>query len=301
MEGPSPKDHRFGIVAVMGRPNVGKSTLVNAIVGQELCIVTAKAQTTRNRITAIHNLPDAQMVLQDTPGIHEAITPLNRAMVSAAVKTLEDADMALLVVEPSEVIPEDDHRVLDLLRSSAGASILAINKIDLVEPTALLQVIDAYSGAHEFEEIVPISALNGSGVDELCEVLAGALPPGPPLYPKEDVSDLPVRFFVAEIVREQVTKLTGREIPYKTTVVVEAFKERKGFVLIQADIHTERESQKKILIGKGGGMIKRIGIDARKKIEEFLGMRVRLELFVKVSPRWTKDPAKLEEFGYTRR
>ncbi|MEJ2716005.1 MAG: GTPase Era [Deltaproteobacteria bacterium] len=290
--------HRCGFVAVAGRPNVGKSTLVNRVVGHELCIVTPKSQTTRNRIAAIHTLPDAQMILLDTPGIHEAGTPLNRAMVAAAVKTLADADVGLFITVPSEKIHEDDRRVMELLEASGIPSVLAINKIDTVEPASLLPVIDAYSRAHHFEEIIPVSALHGVGVDELVRILVRLLPPGPPLYPEDDASDLPVRFFVAEIIREQVTKLTGQEIPYKTAVVVEAFKERQRPLLIQADIHIERGSQKKILIGKGGEMIKRIGIAARKKIEEFLERPVRLELFVKVTPKWTRDPDKLKEFGY---
>jgi GTP-binding protein Era len=290
--------HRCGFVAVAGRPNVGKSTLVNRVVGHELCIVTPKSQTTRNRIAAIHTLPDAQMILLDTPGIHEAGTPLNRAMVEAAVKTLADADVGLFMTVPSEEIPGDDRRIMELLKTSGIPSVLAINKIDTVEPASLLPVIDAYSQAHDFEEIIPVSALHGVGVEELIRILVRLLPPGPPHYPEDDVSDLPVRFFVAEIIREQVTKLTGQEIPYKTAVVVETFKERQGSVLIQADIHIERGSQKKIVIGKGGDMIKRIGIAARKKIEEFLERPVRLELFVKVTPKWTRDPGKLKEFGY---
>lgn len=290
--------HRCGFVALAGRPNVGKSTLVNRIVGHELCIVTPKSQSTRNRITAIHSLPDAQLILLDTPGIHEARTPLNRAMVAAAVKTLSDADMGLFLTVPSEKIHDDDRRIIELLKTSGIPSVLAINKIDTIEPAALLPIIESYSRAHQFEEIIPVSALHGNGVDELVRILVRLLPPGPPLYPEDDVSDLPVRFFVAEIIREQVTKLTGQEIPYKTAVVVETFKERQGPVLIQADIHIERASQKKIVIGKGGEMIKRIGIGARKKIEEFLERPVRLELFVKVTPKWTRDPGKLKEFGY---
>jgi len=302
-ESPKPvepsQDHRCGFVAVSGRPNVGKSTLVNRIVGHELCIVTPKAQTTRNRITAIHNLSNAQMILVDTPGIHEAVTPLNRAMVSAAIQALENSDVVLLITTPSERVPEDDRRIMELIRASGVKSVLAINKIDEVDHSQLLPVMDAYGKAHDFSEIIPISALYGTGVPELVDALVRLLPPGPALYPEDDVSDLPVRFFVAEIVREQITRLTGQEVPYKTTVVVEAFKERQGTTLIQADIHTERQSQKKIIVGAGGEMIKRIGIAARKKIEEFLETPVRLELFVKVTPHWTRDPARLTEFGYS--
>jgi GTPase len=292
----TPTEYRSGFIAVAGRPNVGKSTLVNRIVGRELCIVTPKAQTTRHRITAIHTLPQAQMVLQDTPGIHETETALNRAMVAAAIKTLQDADIVLFVVTPSDRIHPDDMRVRDLIQAAGIPCILAINKIDTVERRLLLPVIERYSHVHSFQEIIPVCALDGSGVDDLVEHLLKLLPTGPPLFPEDDVSDLPVKFFVAEIIREQVTKLTGQEIPYKTAVIVEHFKEEQGRVLIHADIHTEKQSQKKILVGKRGEMIKRIGVAAREKIEEFLGTHVRLELFVKVTENWTRNPRRIEEF-----
>jgi GTPase len=294
----NPAVHKSGFVAVAGRPNVGKSTLVNRIMRTELSIVTAKAQTTRNRITAIHTLSDAQMVLQDTPGIHQAKTPLNRSLVAAAVRTLEESDVILCMALPSAKIHDDDNRLIELIQSSGKPAVLAINKIDTIERQYLLPVIEAYSKMHNFEEIFLVCALTGEGVDELESALVRLLPLGPPLFPEDEVSDLPTRFFVAEMIREQVTKMTGEEIPYKTTVVVESFKERNGHVLIHADIHAERDSQKKILIGKQGQMIKKIGIAAREKIEEFLELKVRLELFVKVTPNWTRDERKLREFGY---
>ena len=296
MTSQSPTEYRCGFVALAGRPNVGKSTLVNRIVGRDLCIVTPKAQTTRHRITAIHTLPQVQMVLQDTPGIHETQTALNRAMVASATKTLQDADVALFVVSPRERIHADDMHIRDLIQEAGKPCVLAINKIDTIERNLLLPIIDRYAHAHAFQEIIPVCALDGSGVDELVESLVKLLPFGPPLFPEDDVSDLPVKFFVAEIVREQVTRLTGQEIPYKTAVVVESFKEEQGRVLIHADIHVEKQSQKKILIGKSGDMIKRIGVAAREKTEEFLGTHVRLELFVKVTENWTRNPRHIEEF-----
>jgi GTPase len=289
-------NHRTGFVAVAGRPNVGKSTLVNRIVRQEVSIVTPKPQTTRHRITAIHTLPNAQLILQDTPGIHDAETPLNRSLVAAAVKTVEDADVILLVVEPHLDIHREDMRIVSLIRAARKPAILAINKIDTVDPRSLLPVMEIYSKAHEFEEIFPISAANGSGVDELMDALIRLLPTGPPLFPGDDISDLPSRFFAEEIIREQITKKTGEEIPYKTAVVVESFQEQENRILIRADIHAEKDSQKAILIGKGGQMIKQIGTAARKKLEEFFGTRVRLELFVKVTPNWTRDPKQLTRF-----
>jgi GTPase len=289
-------NHRSGFVAVAGRPNVGKSTLVNRILGRELCIVTPKPQTTRHTITAIYSSPDAQMALQDTPGIHAAKTPLNRALVAAAVKTIEETDAILFMVEPLQDVHPDDLRIVDIIKQSKARCVLAINKIDIVERSFLLPVMDAYSKINSFEQIIPISATLGLGVDELVKALIELLPPGPPLFAEDEISDLPVKFFVEEFIREQITKKTGEEIPYKTTVVVESFKEERGRVLIRADIHVEKQSQKGILIGKGGQMLKLIGTAARKKIEEFLEARVRLELFVKVTPHWTRNPRQLSEF-----
>ncbi len=289
-------DHRSGFVAVTGRPNVGKSTLVNRIIGRELCVVTPKPQTTRHSVTAIYSSPDAQMALQDTPGIHEAETPLNRALVAAAVKTIEETDAILLMAEPLQVVHPDDLRIVEIIKQSRARCVLAINKIDTVERSSLLPVMDAYSKIHTFEQIMPVSATLGLGVDELVQALIAMIPVGPPLFPEDEISDLPVKFFVEELIREQITKKTGEEIPYKTAVVVETFKEEDSRVLIRADIHVERPGQKGILIGKSGRMLKQIGTAARKKIQEFLGTRVRLELFVKVTPHWTRNPRQLSEF-----
>lgn len=290
--------HRSGFVAIVGRPNVGKSTLVNRIMGTELSIVTPKAQTTRHRISAIYTEPDAQMILQDTPGLHEPRDALNRALVATAMKTVDDADVVLMMTLPHVKIHEQDRRILETVKASKSPSVLAINKIDTVRPEALLPVIDEFSRLHSFEHIVPISALSGSGIDDLVKALVALLPHGPPLFPEDDVSDLPVRFFVSEVIREQIINLTGQEVPYKATVMVESFKRQPRHILIQADIHVERDSQKKILVGKRGSMIKKIGIAARGKIEEFLESPVRLELFVKVTPHWTRDEGRLKEFGY---
>ncbi|MDQ7782228.1 MAG: GTPase Era [Desulfomonilaceae bacterium] len=291
-------EHRSGFVAVVGRPNVGKSTLVNRIMGTELSIVTSKAQTTRHRISAIYTVPEAQMILLDTPGLHEAAGGLNRSLVATAMRSLEDADGVLIMVVPGEEIHEQDLRIVDLVKASKSPSVLAINKIDTIRHELLLPMMDAYAGLHTYEAIVPISALSGSGVDDLVRAILKMLPEGPPLFPEDDVSDLPVRFFVAEIIREQIITMTGQEIPYKTTVVVENFKRRSRNILIQADIHVEKESQKKIVVGKRGAMVKRIGTAARTKIEEFLESPVRLELFVKVTPNWTRNERLLREFGY---
>lgn len=295
-------EHRFGFVAVAGRPNVGKSTLVNRIMGTELAIVTPKAQTTRNRISAMYTTPQVQMVLQDTPGLHEAKGALlNRSLVATAVKTMQDADLVLLLVEPLRKIPDQDLVAIEIIKAAKIPSVLAINKIDMVHPQDLLPLIETYAKIHSFDHIIPISATEGTGVDELKNVLVEMLPEGPPQFPEDDVSDLPVRFFVSEMIREQILRLTGEEIPYKTAVVVEEFKEEPRRVLIRADIHVEKDSQKKIVIGRGGAMIKKIGIAAREKIEHFIQQPVRLELFVKVTPHWTRSAAHLREFGYESR
>ena len=299
MEPEPRRDHCFGFVAVTGRSNVGKSTLVNRIIGRKLSIVTSKEQTTRHRITALHNLPQAQIALIDTPGIHAPKNVLNRTIVAAALKTLQDVDVVLFVTVPGVVIHEDDLRIIDLIRASKQKSVLVINKIDTSEKSILLPMIKVYSMAHQFEEIFPVSAIDGSGIEDLVQALVRLLPSGPALFPEDDISDLPVRFFAAEIIREQIMKMTGQEVPYKTTVVVESFTDKGEIVIIHADIHTERESQKKILVGKKGSMIKQIGISARSKLEEFLERRVRLDLFVKVTPRWTQDSRKLKELGYS--
>jgi len=238
------------------------------------------------------------MVLLDTPGLHEPASALNRSLVATAMRTLEDADVILIMVVPGEKIHDQDLRLVELVKSAKSPTVLAINKIDTIRIELLLPVIEAYSKLHSFEEIVPVSALTGSGIEDLVRILIGMLPEGPPLFPEDDVSDLPVRFFVAEIIREQIITLTGQEIPYKTTVVVETFKRQKRNILIQADIHVERESQKKIVVGKRGSMVKSIGVAARTKIEDFLESPVRLELFVKVTPNWTRNERLLKEFGY---
>jgi GTP-binding protein Era len=219
--------------------------------------------------------------------------------MATAVKTIENSDVNVLMVMPEDTIHQQDLHGVDIIKSCAAPAILAINKIDTVPRQDLLPVIDRYSKIHPFAQIIPISALEGTGVDELVGALAELLPEGPALFPEDDLSDLPVRFFVAEIIREQIIRMTGEEIPYKTAVVVETFQEECHRVLIRADIHSEKESQKKILIGKGGSMIKKIGTAAREKIELFIARPVRLELFVKVTPRWSQSIPHLRDFGYS--
>jgi GTP-binding protein Era len=282
---------------VVGRPNVGKSTLVNTLVGQKVAIVSDKPQTTRNRILAVVNKPEGQIVLFDTPGIHKPMHRMNQRMVDAAVKSLGQVELAVWVVDVTEPYGPGDRYVREVLRKSGRPVILAINKIDRVPKPKILSVIEQYRNMLDFAEVVPISARDGDNVDRLASLLLAHLPPGERLYPEDFLTDLPERFFVAEMVREQILRLTREEIPYSTGVVVESFKEEEGLVRIEASVLVERQSQKGILIGAGGSMLKSVGTAARRQIEEFLGTRVFLGLFVKVRERWREDAAILDEMG----
>ena len=286
-----------GFVSVVGRPNVGKSTLVNALVGQKVAIVSDKPQTTRNRILAVMNRPDAQIVLFDTPGIHKPMHRMNQRMVDTAVRSLGQVELAVWVVDVTEPYGPGDRYVREVLRKSGRPVILAINKIDRVPKPGILAVIEQYRQMLDFAEVVPISARDGDNVDRLASLLVAHLPEGPRLYPEDFLTDLPERFFVAEMVREQILRLTREEIPYTTGVVIETFKEEEGLVRIEASILAERESQKGILIGKGGSMLKSVGTAARRQIEDFLGTKVFLGLFVKVRERWREDERVLDEMG----
>lgn len=288
---------RSGFVTVFGRPNVGKSTLVNRLVGQKVAIVSNKPQTTRNRILAVLNRPEGQVVLFDTPGVHKPSHTMNQRMVDAAVHTLGQVELALWLVDVGEAYGPGDRHVRDVLKRSKVPVILGINKIDRVAKPRILPVIDAYRTVMEFADIVPVSALTGENVDRLVERLLAHLPEGERLYPEDFLTDQPERFFVAEIVREAILRLTRDEIPYSTGVVVDSFQEEGALVRIHASILVERESQKGILIGRGGSMLKSIGTAARHQIEQFLSAKVFLGLFVKVREGWRENVALLDEMG----
>lgn len=288
---------KAGFVTVVGRPNVGKSTLVNRLVGQKVAIVSNKPQTTRNRILAVVARPGAQLVLFDTPGIHKPMHEMNRRMVETAQRSVGQGDIVLWLVEAGEPPGAGDRFVRDVLVKTDRPVILAINKIDRVPRPQVLPAIEAYKDLLDFAEIVPVSALKGDNVDRLEEVLLKALPEGPALYPDDYLTDQPERFFVAEIVRERILHRTRQEIPYVSGVVVESFKEEEGLVKIHAVIFVERDSQKGILIGKGGSMLKNIGTEARHQIEDFLGTKVYLNLFVKVRSNWRESEQILSEMG----
>ncbi len=297
MSSAAPADFRAGFVTVVGRPNVGKSTLVNRLVGQKVAIVSDKPQTTRNRILAVVNRPGAQLVLFDTPGIHKPMHEMNRRMVSAAVHSVGQGDVVLWVNEVDEPPGPGDAFINRLLAKTGLPVVLALNKIDTIAKPQILPALETWSHFGRFDEIVPISALKGENVDRLETVLVAKLPEGPALYPEDFVSDLAERFFVSEMVRERILHHTREEIPYATGVVIELFKEEEKLVRIQAAILVERENQKGILIGRGGSMLKRIGTEARQQIEEFLGTKVFLGLFVKVRERWRENEGILREMG----
>ncbi len=288
---------RAGFVTVVGRPNVGKSTLVNRLVGQKVAIVSDKPQTTRNRILAVVNRPGAQLVLFDTPGIHKPMHAMNRRMVETAEKSIGQGDVVLWMVDVGEGYGPGDRYVRELLKKSRLPVILGINKIDTVAKPAILPVIDAWRGQLDFAEVVPLSAKTGDNVDRLETLLVERLPEGPALYPDDFLTDQPERFFVAEMVRERILHHTREEIPYSCGVVIESFKEEEGLMRIHAVIFVERDGQKGILIGKGGAMLKTIGTEARQQIEAFLGAKVFLGLFVKVRESWRENEAILSEMG----
>ncbi len=294
---------KSGFIAIIGRPNVGKSTLLNALVGERIAITTHKPQTTRNRIMGIRNLgePEAgQLIFLDTPGIHRASTPLNRAMVDAATGTFGSVDLLLLLVEAGSAPHPDDRFIIESLRESPLPVFLVINKIDLVDKRLLLPLIDIFRDLHTFREIIPLSALKGDGVDGLIGAIRGILPEGPRYFPEEMMTDRSERFIAAEIIREKITLRTHQEIPYATAVVVDSFKEdeAKSLIRIAATIHVAKDSQKGIIIGKKGAMLKEIGTRARLEMEKFFATKVFLELFVRVAKDWTNDPRMLQEFGY---
>jgi GTP-binding protein Era len=293
-------DFKSGFVSLIGRPNAGKSTLLNLLLGEKIAIISPKPQTTRNRILGIKNLPTGQIVFLDTPGIHYSQTRLNQAMVKVALATLQEVDVVCFLIEADRPDNEENDLVLEDLKRVSKPVILVINKIDLVSKSRLLPIMERYSQLRAFEQIIPISALLGDGVDVLVAELFKILPQGPKFFPEDMITDLSERFLVAEFIREKVIQLTREEIPYSTAVEVEEFIEReeKNLIVIKATIQVERESQKGILIGEKGRMLKEIGRLAREEIEAFLGVRVFLELWVKVEKNWREDPQALRRLGY---
>jgi GTPase len=286
-----------GLIALVGRPNAGKSTLLNRLVGTKLAIVSDKPQTTRNRIVGVRNYPGGQAVFVDTPGIHKPLHRMNVRMVDAAVDAMRDVDVVALVVDASERVGAGDRFTLGLVKRVEAPVVLVLNKIDRVRKPDLLPMMDAWRREHEFADIVPISALTGENVERLEEVFLARLPEGEPLYPDDYLTDQPERFFVAEAVREQVLQHTHAELPYSSAVVVDKFEEpdERGVMRLYCTILVERPSQKPIVIGRHGEMIKRIGTAARQELERFFQARVFLDLHVKVESEWREDERRLDE------
>jgi len=291
---------KCGFISILGRPNVGKSTLFNRILGEKIAIVTEKPQTTRNRILGIKHVEGGQMIFFDTPGLHKGRSALNQRMVQTAIASGREADVLLFVMEATSPLMEEDRQMVESLKGNQGAPFLIINKIDCVRKQTLLPIIDQYQKLHPFQTILPISAITGEGIELLLEEIMEVLPESPPYYPEDMITDQTERFLISEVIREKVIEQTFQEIPYATAVTIESFKERpeRNLVVIQATIHVERISQKKILIGKGGQKLKQIGEMARKAMEAFLERKVFLELWVNVEKNWTQDPPALNRLGY---
>jgi GTP-binding protein Era len=293
---------RAGSVSIIGRPNAGKSTLLNAMVGAKVAIVSDKPQTTRNRILAVKNYPEGQVAFVDTPGIHRPLHRLNVRMVDAALETLREVDVVVLVFDASSKPGKGDEYVTNLLREIRTPVVLALNKIDLVAKPKLLPLIEQSRRWHDFAAIVPVSATTGDGVDRLERVLLEHLPPGEAMYPEDYLTDQPERSLAAETVREKVLAHTHAELPFSTAVVVDQFDEsdRDRVIRLFCTIYVEHESQKPIVIGRGGEMIKRIGTEARLDLEQLFDTRVFLDLRVKVNPDWRDDDRVLDDIGVPR-
>jgi len=293
------KVFKSGFIGIIGRPNVGKSTLFNAIIGEKISIIADKPQTTRNKITGIKNFPDAQLVFLDTPGIHKAKTPLNRAMVQTAREALTDADILLMLTEADSSVHTQDIFLIETLAQVNIPVFLVINKIDLIEKNLLLPLIDKFRDLYNYREIIPVSALKGNGINDLLQTIKNYLPEGPQYFTGDAFTDATERFLAAEFIREQIMLLTKQEIPYVTSVEIDTFKEdeEKNLIRISATINVEKESQKAIVIGKKGAMLKKIGTQARLQMENLFGSRVFLELFVRVKKDWTSNDKMLRELG----
>lgn len=295
---------RSGFVSIIGRPNAGKSTLLNALVGEKLAIVTHKPQTTRNRIQGIVNLKSrkskttGQAVFIDTPGVHKPDSPLSRRMMQEVYDALESRDLVLLIVDVTKKFGAGDQFVLDLLKKVDSPVFLLLNKIDLIDKRKLLAIIAEYSERCDFKEVIPISATKKDGLNRLLEAVVSALPAGPRYFPEDQITDQPERFLVSEIIREKVLIAAAKEVPYASAVVVDQFEEGEKLVRIAATIYCEREGQKAILIGQRGAMLKKIGTAARIDIQRMLGIKVFLELFVKVRENWRESRAFLDDLDW---
>ncbi len=289
---------KSGFVAIVGRPNAGKSTLINALVGAKVSIVTPVPQTTRNRILGVAHRPGAQIIFMDTPGIHKPLSHLNQQMMTFVRQALAEREAALFVADASAPFGKGDEYAVQLLKSYAPPTILALNKIDAIPKKRLLPLIDRYAKLYEFREIIPISALHGEGLTELAEATVKLLRDGPEYFPPDVYTDQPERFLAAEIIREKIIRHTRQELPYATAVLIEKFEESDTLTRIHAAIVVEKESQRPIILGAGGARIKQIGTEARQELEKLFPPKVFLELFVRVAPQWRDDRAVVAALDY---
>lgn len=296
----APEDFRSGFIGIVGRPNVGKSTILNAIIGDKLAIISNLPQTTRNRIVGIKTISDCQMVFLDTPGIHKPISRLNEIMVEMAWKVAGDSDILLFVIDAVDGLLEVDLEIIEALRKIDVTTFLVINKVDLVQKPELLKIIDHCRALHEFAEYVPVSALRFENIDLIVNLIRKYLPVGPPYYPEDQFTDQTERFMAAETIREKIIQQTRQEIPYVVAVEVESWvvEEGRNLVRIGATIYVEKDSQKAIIIGNGGIRLREIGRLARLEIEKMLGKKVFLEMWVKARGGWRDDEGALSQFGY---
>ncbi len=292
-------DYRSGYVSIIGKPNVGKSTLLNRLVPRKIAAMSGKPQTTRNKITGVVHLPGGQVILVDTPGIHQSTAKLNQLMVRASLSTLNDVDLILFVIDAKEGFRPEDEFVLQALDKVETPKILAINKIDLVPKPRILELMAELNERAAFAEIVPISALNRDGLDILGAVLLKRLPVGPRYFPEDMITDCPEEFLMGEIIREKIIHQTHQELPYSVAVTVDSVQENeRGVLMLDATVVAEKPSQKKILIGNKGAMLKKVGTLARKEIEKRFAIKTYLRLFVKVKSRWRENDRSIQEFGY---
>ena len=291
---------KSGLISIIGAPNVGKSTLLNRVLDQKIAITSPKPQTTRNRIMGIRHLPNGQLIFLDTPGIHRAKGALNKRIVDVAVRVLKDADQATLMIDGQCADRESEGMLLDVVADSGLPVILVINKVDLIKKQEVLPLIDRWRRAYPFESVVPISALKGDQIEILIQEMLKSLPEGPPYYPEETFTDVSERFVASELIREKVFRCAGDEIPYAVAVVVDTFKKRGKTEItdVAATIYVEKASQKPIIIGRQGQMLKRIGEQARRDIESMIGSKVYLRLWVQIRKNWSKDEKMVRRFGY---
>ena len=299
------KSHKAGFVNLLGRPNVGKSTLMNALVGEKLSIITSKAQTTRHRIMGIINSPDFQVVYSDTPGIIKPKYELQHSMMRFVNNSIEDADVILFLLDINQPVPDPEKndlykKTLLTLNQAQIPIIIVLNKIDLLPKNEIAEKMPLYNGLIKGAEIIPVSALSKENIDTLFEKIFEKIPEHPPYFPKDELTNKPERFFVEEIIREKILLNYEQEVPYSTEVAVVSFKEDEKIIRISAEIYVERRSQKGIIIGKGGQSLKKVGMESRTDLEAFFGKQVFLETFVKVEPDWRKKESKLAKFGYNR-